>query len=89
MLGPRTCIFCCQDVGSVTIGRYIHEQRGHNNVHGLTVADFFICPAVGRQDAAQSADALFALEAWVLGQTPVQVLLDLVNCQRLSPSILL
>jgi hypothetical protein len=61
-------------------GQYVHQKRGDNDVHCLTVADFLIRPAVSCQDSAQPADALFALETWVFWQTPVQVLLDFVYC---------
>jgi hypothetical protein len=60
----------------------IDEEGGDHNVHGLTVADFQIGPTVGGKNATQTADTLLTLEARVLWQTTIQVLLDLVNSKR-------
>jgi hypothetical protein len=57
---------------------HIHEQCCDHDVHRLAIADFLVGPAVCRQHSPEPTDTFFALEAWVFGQTPVQVLLDLV-----------
>jgi hypothetical protein len=80
MLGLQTCIFSCQVKVSAAAGTYIHQQRCDDDIHGLAIADLLVCPTVRGQDSPQPANALFILEAWILRQTPVQILLNLFYC---------
>ena len=56
--------------------RHVNQQRSHDNVHGLAVAQFAILPAVGDQNAAQCGDALVGLVRGIFGQRAIQIFLD-------------
>lgn len=57
----------------------LHQQSRNDNIHGLTVPDLRIRPTVSRKDSPETPNTLLALEARVLGQTSIQVLLNLIN----------
>lgn len=45
----------------------IHQQSRDDNIHGLAVPDLCVDPAIGCKDPSESPNALFTLEAGILG----------------------
>ena len=82
MLGFRTCIYAWSVESRQCHCRGLHQQRCNDNVHGLTVADFSVGPAISCQDPPQTTDAVFTLEARVFWQASIQVFLNLIDGQR-------
>lgn len=60
----------------------VSRSKGYRGRFEADAPEFGVAERVGRQDATQAADALLALEALVLRERPVQVLLDLLGRRR-------
>lgn len=63
----------------------LHEYGSNNDVHGLTVPDFFVNPAVGRQDTSESPNTFLALESCIFWQASVKVFFDFINGKGPAP----